>query len=78
MKYPGNDPAKNPGEGWEWRGKGEQGSSQGSYTNPETGEVLHPDLEHPTESKGIGPHWDYKVPDGSWYRLFPDGTIQPK
>lgn len=70
--------AKSPGKGWEWRGKGKQGSSQGNYTNPKTGESLHPDLGHSTEGKGIGPHWDYKSPDGEWYRVFPDGTIQPK
>jgi hypothetical protein len=78
VKYPGNDPTKSPGEGWEWKGKGVQGESQGSYTNPETGESLHPDLGHSTEGKGIGPHWDYKSPDGRWYRVYPDGTIQPK
>ena len=76
IKYPGNDPTKSPGKDWQW--KGEQGSSQGNYTNPKTGEFLHPDLGHSTEGKGIGRHWDYKSPDGKWYRIFPDGKIQPK
>ncbi len=78
VKYPGNDPTKSPGSDWEWKGKGAQGSSKGNYVNPRTGESLHPDLEHPTEGKGIGPHWDYKSPGGKWYRLFPNGEIQPK
>ena len=78
VKYPGNDPAKNPGKDWQWKGKGEQGSGQGNYTNPKSGESLHPDLGHSTEGRGIGPHWDYKSPEGKWYRIFPDGTIQPK
>ncbi|HZK00195.1 MAG TPA: polymorphic toxin type 37 domain-containing protein, partial [Tissierellaceae bacterium] len=78
VKYPGNDPAKSPGKDWQWKGKGEQGSRKGNYTNPKTGESLHPDLDHPTEGKGIGPHWDYKSPEGKWYRVFPDGTIKPK
>lgn len=78
VKYPGNDPAKSPGKGWKWKGKGEQGSGQGNYTNPKTGESLHPDLGHSTEGKGIGPHGDYKSPEGKWYRIFPNGKIQPK
>ena len=80
IKYPGNDPTKNPGEGWEWKGKGEQGSSEGSYTKPETGESLHPDLEHSTEGKGIGPHWDYNYRGSGTkgWRIFPDGKIEPK
>jgi len=78
IKYPGNDPSKSPGKDWQWKGKGKQGSSQGNYTNPNTGEYLYPDLGHSTEGKGIVPHWDYKSPDGKWYRIFPDGKMQPK
>lgn len=75
IKYPGNDPSKSPGSGWEWRGKGEPGSSQGSWYNPKTKESLHPDLNHPGP---IGPHWDYKAPDGKNFRLNPDGSLIPK
>jgi hypothetical protein len=32
-------------------------------------------LNHPPP---IGPHWDYRAPDGTWYRIFPDGRIEPK
>ena len=56
IEYPGDDPTVAP-EGFEWRGKGKQGSKEGSYYNPKTGGSLHPDLDHPAP---IGPHWDYK------------------
>jgi uncharacterized protein RhaS with RHS repeats len=65
------DPTQPPGPDWEWRGP----SDKGSWYNPNTGESLHPDLGHPDP---IGPHYDYRAPDGSFYRIFPDGTIQPK
>jgi len=74
-EYPGNNPKKSPGKDWEWRGKGEPGSGEGNWYNPKTGESLHPDLDHPDP---IGSHWDYKDPDGIWYRLNPDGTLTPK
>jgi RHS repeat-associated protein len=69
-----NNPAESPGPGWEWRGKGPEGSSEGSWFNPETKESLHPDLEH---GEPAGPHYDYKAPDGSRYRIYPDGRIEP-
>ena len=75
IKYPGNDPIISPGENWNWRGKGAQGSSQGSYYNSETDESLHPDLDHPGD---MPPHWDYRDSNGVWYRIFEDGTIKPK
>jgi RHS repeat-associated protein len=68
------NPAKPPGEGWEWRGNGPEGSDEGAWFNPETKESLHPDLEHP---EPVGPHYDYKAPDGSEYRIYPDGRIEP-
>ena len=46
VTYPGNDPTKAPA-GTEWREKGEKGSNQGNYHNPETAESWHPDLNHP-------------------------------
>jgi RHS repeat-associated protein len=72
----GNDPTKCPSDGFEWRGKGEPGSKRGSWYNPQTGEQLYPDLDHPTPIK---PHWDYygpDFPDGA--RLNTDGTWSPK
>jgi hypothetical protein len=69
------DPSQAPAEGWEWKGSGPPGSSQGAWVNEGTGEVLHPDLEH---ADPIGPHWDYTAPDRSEWRLFPDGRIEPK
>jgi RHS repeat-associated protein len=77
--YPGDDPTKAPGPDWEWKGKGEQGSSEGNYVrpNPNGGrpEYLHPDLDHPLP---IGPHWDWHDPDGRDWRIFPDNTVMPK
>ena len=45
------------------------------HYNPETGESLRPDLNH---SDPIGPHWDYRDPDGKWWRIFPDGGMEAK
>ena len=73
--YPGDNPNKAPGDDWEWKGKGSPDEEKGNWTNPNTGKSLHPDLKHP---EPYGPHWDYKSPDGKWYRIFPDGTIIPK
>lgn len=69
------NPAAPPGEGWEWKGNGPEGSSEGSWVNPETGEKLYPDLNHPEPQ---GPHYDYTAPDGAKYRIYPDGRIEPK
>lgn len=75
-KFPGWDPAKSPGTGFEWRGRGEPGSGKGSWYNPETGEKLYPDLEHP---EPIPPHWDYDNGDGSdGYRIYEDDSYEPK
>ncbi len=68
-------PTEPPAPGWEWRGKGPPGSSEGNWYNPKTGESLHPDPGHPPP---IGPHYDWRAPDGNWYRIFPDGSIVPK
>jgi len=76
LGYPGSDPTKAP-PGTEWRGQpgSTPGSPEGSYYNPSTGESFRPDLNHPDP---IGPHWDYRAPDGTWYRIMPDGTVIPK
>jgi hypothetical protein len=76
--YPGDDPTKSPGEGWKWTGRenSKPGDKDGNWHNPETGESLRPDLNHPDP---VGPHWDYRPSQGKpWYRIFPDGTISPK
>lgn len=67
--------AEAPGKGWEWRGTGDPGSSKGSRYNPNSGESLHPDLGHPDP---IGPHYDWKAPNATTYRVYPDGTVVPK
>jgi RHS repeat-associated protein len=64
-----------PGPGWEWRGKGQPGSAEGSWYNPGTEEVLRPDVNH---APPVGPHWDYKDKSGKWWRVKPDGTMEPK
>lgn len=75
-KFPGQDPSVSPGKNYEWRGKGDPASGRGSWVNPKTNEVLHPDLNH---SGTIGPHWDYTYPgSGNGFRLFPNGTMVPK
>ncbi len=79
IPYPGDDPTQKPGDDYEWKGKpGEaEGGDNGAWINQKTGEQLHPDLKH---KKPVGPHWDYT--DGKkpvkWWRIFPDGRIEPK
>ena len=63
---PPADPTQSPGEGWEWRGQQPVGGDKGAWYNPNTGESLHPDLDHPPP---IGPHWDYTNPKGNTQRL---------
>jgi hypothetical protein len=70
-----NDPSVSPGNGWEWRGKGGPGSSDGSWYNPDTKESLHPDLDHP---EPIGPHYDWKNSNKQNYRIYEYGRIEPK
>ena len=74
VTYPGDDPKEAP-DGTEWRGAGEQGGKQGNYYNPDTGESWHPDLEH---EEPIGPHWDYRDPAGTWWRVFFGDNVMPK
>lgn len=75
IKYPGNNPAKSPGKGFEWRGKSEPGGNKGNWYNSKTGEKWNPDLKH---GDPIGPHWDYTDAYGNKYRVFPDGRIEKK
>jgi RHS repeat-associated protein len=67
----GKDPSKCPEKGFEWRGKGSPESGKGNWINPNTGEKLHPDLEHPP---GKDPHWGYVDPNGAPYDLFLNGS----
>ena len=72
LKYPGNDPTKCNIPGFEWRGSGSPVSGHGNYVNMQTGEWLHPDLNH---GPPIGPHWDYGVRGSvQTFRIFPDGS----
>jgi len=65
-----------PAKGYEWRGKGEPGSGAGNWHNPETGESVRPDFDHPP---GIDPHVDYMDrKSGKSYRWFPNGTMKAK
>jgi hypothetical protein len=65
-----DNPADSPGEGWEWRGTGPVGSDRGAWYNPDTGESLHPNLDH---APPIGPHWDWIDPNGTRWRIPPGG-----
>lgn len=64
-----------PAPDFEWRGPLPEGGPKGNWYNPNTGESLHPDLGH---EPPIGPHYDWRAPDGNWYRYFPDGSVIPK
>jgi hypothetical protein len=64
------NPADPPAPGWQWRGNPPPGGAQGSWYNPNTGESLHPDLNHPPP---VGPHWDWKDPGGGQWRIPPGG-----
>ena len=74
--FPGTDPSAAP-PGTQWRGApgSVPGGSSGNYFNPATGESFHPDLNHPPP---IGPHWDWRAPDGSWWRIFRNESALPK
>lgn len=76
LMYPGNNPANAP-KGFEWKGQpgSNPGSENGNWYNPETGESLHPDLNHPNP---IGSHWDYRDSSGKWWLILPDGSKIPK
>jgi hypothetical protein len=57
------------GDDWEWRGRGPEGSREGNWYNPKTGESVHPDLGHPYPP---GPHVDYHPGRGKpKVRIFP-------
>ena len=70
-RWPGDDPTKAP-DGFEWRGNGAPGSSKGNWYNPDTGEILHPDLNHP---QPIGPHWNFRDILKQWWRIFRNGKF---
>lgn len=65
----GTDPSKKPDTGFEWRG-----GKKGQWHNPQTGESLRPDFNHPGNMK---PHWDYQGSDGK-ARLNTDGSWEWK
>ena len=65
-----DSPTDSPGPGWGWRGSGSPETGKGAWTNPETGESLHPDRDHPPP---IPPHWDYKPGRGETSQRIPLG-----
>lgn len=75
-KFP-DDPTQPPGPGYQWFGRpgSKAGDKTGNWYNPETGEWLRDDTDHPP---GQPPHWDYGAPNGKAYRWLPDGTLAPK
>jgi RHS repeat-associated protein len=68
------NPATSPGSKFEWKGKGEPGSEEGSWFDEETREYLRPDFKPSSH----GPHYDYRGADGTEYRIYPDGRIEEK
>lgn len=73
--FPGWDPQQPPPGYDEWRGQEPEGGDKGAWYNPETGESMHPDLEH---GEPEGPHWDYNDGLGGHFRIDSDGSISPK
>ena len=73
VKYPGNNPAKSPGKGFEWRGRGDPASGRGNWFNTKTREMWSPDLKH---AQPIGPHWDYTDANKNRFRVYEDGRIE--
>ncbi len=71
-------PGVSPGDDWEWRGRtsnpedGDGNWIRGERPNQES---LNPDFDHPPPIPG---HWDYTDPDGRKWRIFPDGSMEPK
>ena len=71
----GDDPNRCPDEGFVWKGRGSPESGKGSWFNPETGESLHPDINHPDH----GPHWDYENRQTKEKgRIYPDDRWETK
>jgi RHS repeat-associated protein len=68
------NPATPPGSKFKWEGNGPEGSEEGSWFDPETREYLRPDFKPSSH----GPHYDYRGEDGTEYRIYPDGRIEPK
>ena len=84
MDPPGRDPLNPAGDGWEWKGNGPEGSSEGSWVRKGADRIeesMHPDLDHAAPE---GPHWDRNTDprdplhrDG--WRVDPDtGAMTPK
>ena len=75
IEYPGNDGSKSPGKDYEWKGKPPVGGDKGSWVNKNTGEQLHPDLDHPSP---VGPHWDYTDIYKVKWRIYPGNKFMLK
>jgi hypothetical protein len=69
------DYSEPPGPGWEWKGDGKPGSREGSWFNEETREYIRADFHHDGD---ISPHYDWRAPDGTEFRLYLDNTLEPK
>jgi RHS repeat-associated protein len=67
-----DDPSQPPGEGWEWRGRGEPGSREGAWYNPSTDQSLHDDRTHPA---GKDPHVTYTDPSGKRWDNYGNGWV---
>jgi Bacterial toxin 37 len=75
VDYPGDDATQAP-EGYGWRGQpgSKPGDKDGNYYNPKDQTSFRPDLDH---GPPIDPHWDFRDPDGNWWRIFKDGRKVP-
>ncbi len=71
-------PGVSPGADWTWRGRtNNPEDGDGNWVRGDKPEMEHlnPDFDHPAP---IGPHWDYTDQEGKKFRIFPDGTVEPK
>jgi hypothetical protein len=70
------DPTSPPADGFEWRGKqgSVPGDRNGNYYNPDTQEWFHWESDSPSH----GTHWDYSDQWERRYRIYPDGSMDPK
>jgi hypothetical protein len=64
------DYSQPPGPDFEWRGP----EDKGSWFNPRTNEYVRRDFL----TVGHDPHYDWRAPNGSIYRVYLDGTVELK
>ena len=72
---PGWDGTTAPAPGWKWSGPDAPGGPKGGWVNPDGSQSLHGDFGH---KPPIGPHVDWNIRGTRGWRIFPDGSVEPK